>query len=154
MEQVLTVSRPNRRQREFLECRKKYIAFGGARGGGKSWFVRWKAVLLALFFDKSAILCLVLAATITGCMHGVNLMLVCFVPRRFRKQGKVATMTGVCNACSYVGSTASSYGIAAIASALGWQKTLISWGLVALCGLVLCILIARRWTKFTKETEE
>ena len=110
-------------------------------------------VLLALFFDKSAILCLVLAATITGCMHGVNLMLVCFVPRRFRKQGKVATMTGVCNACSYVGSTASSYGIAAIASALGWQKTLISWGLVALCGLVLCILIARRWTKFTKETE-
>ena len=110
-------------------------------------------MLLALFFETSALLCLVLAAMITGCMHGVNLMLVCFVPRRFRKQGKVATVTGLCNACSYVGSTASSYGIAAIASALGWQKTLISWGFVALCGFVLCILITRRWTKFTKETE-
>ena len=109
-------------------------------------------MLLALFFESSALLCLVLAATITGCMHGVNLMLVCFLPRRFRKQGKVATMTGVCNSFSYVGSTASSYGIAAIASALGWKNTLISWGFVALCGLVLCLLITRRWTKFTKET--
>ena len=47
-ETVITMARPNDRQREFLECRKKYIAFGGARGGGKSWAVRQKARLLAL----------------------------------------------------------------------------------------------------------
>ena len=47
-ERVLRIGRPNPRQREFLKCDGKYIAFGGARGGGKSWAVRTKAKLLAL----------------------------------------------------------------------------------------------------------
>ena len=47
-EKILTMDRPNPRQQEFLRCRKKYVAFGGARGGGKSWAVRTKAKLLAL----------------------------------------------------------------------------------------------------------
>ena len=47
-EKILTMDRPNPRQQEFLRCRKKYVAFGGARGGGKSWAVRAKAKLLAL----------------------------------------------------------------------------------------------------------
>ena len=34
-EKILTMDRPNPRQQEFLRCRKKYVAFGGARGGGK-----------------------------------------------------------------------------------------------------------------------
>lgn len=38
---------PSDRQRLFLEDKHRYIAFGGARGGGKSWAVRVKAVLLA-----------------------------------------------------------------------------------------------------------
>ncbi len=46
-EKVLYMGVPNPRQKEFLECEKKYIAFGGARGGGKSWAVRTKAKLLA-----------------------------------------------------------------------------------------------------------
>ena len=39
---------PTARQREFLRAREKYVAFGGARGGGKSHAVRTKAVLLCL----------------------------------------------------------------------------------------------------------
>lgn len=38
---------PSERQKEFLRARAKYVAFGGARGGGKSWSIRAKAVLLA-----------------------------------------------------------------------------------------------------------
>ncbi|MBQ3538037.1 MAG: phage terminase large subunit [Clostridia bacterium] len=38
---------PSDRQRLFLEDTHRYIAFGGARGGGKSWAVRVKAVLLS-----------------------------------------------------------------------------------------------------------
>lgn len=45
---TITIDPPNEKQRQFLTCRKKYIAFGGARGGGKSWAVRTKAKLLAL----------------------------------------------------------------------------------------------------------
>ena len=44
----LHIPRPNPRQAEFLSATEKYIAFGGARGGGKSWAVRTKAKLLAL----------------------------------------------------------------------------------------------------------
>ena len=44
----MALGTPNPRQREFLACEKKYVAFGGARGGGKSWAVRCKAKLLAL----------------------------------------------------------------------------------------------------------
>lgn len=41
------IDEPNERQKLFLKAKKKYIGFGGARGGGKSWSVRTKAVLLA-----------------------------------------------------------------------------------------------------------
>ena len=46
-QRILYMGKPNPRQKEFLKCHKKYIAFGGARGGGKSWAVRTKAKLLA-----------------------------------------------------------------------------------------------------------
>jgi PBSX family phage terminase large subunit len=39
--------RPNRKQLRFLQSKKRYVGFGGARGGGKSWVLRMKGVLLA-----------------------------------------------------------------------------------------------------------
>lgn len=36
------------KQRRFLSAQTRYVAYGGARGGGKSWAVRMKATLLAL----------------------------------------------------------------------------------------------------------
>lgn len=39
---------PNPKQKQFLLARQKYIAYGGARAGGKSWAVRIKALLGAL----------------------------------------------------------------------------------------------------------
>ena len=78
-------------------------------------------------------------------------MLICFVPRRFSTCGKAATMTGVCNACSYVGSTASSYGIALVAEKMGWQFTMFSWGAVALLGLGLCVWSMKKWNVFIQK---
>ncbi len=46
--QTVYLGTPGDTQRHFLEDRHRFIAFGGARGGGKSWAVRTKAVLLAL----------------------------------------------------------------------------------------------------------
>lgn len=42
---------PSPKQDAFLRERSRYVAYGGARGGGKSWAVRVKAALLALRFD-------------------------------------------------------------------------------------------------------
>ncbi len=39
---------PSEKQWRFLKAKKKYICFGGARGGGKSWAVRVKAFRLAM----------------------------------------------------------------------------------------------------------
>lgn len=37
----------NERQKLFFKARRRFIAYGGARGGGKTWAVRVKAMLLA-----------------------------------------------------------------------------------------------------------
>lgn len=107
-------------------------------------------ILLAVFYSSSPVFALVLAALITGCMHAVNSMLISFLPRRFERIGKAATVTGICNATVYVGSAASSYGIALTASAFGWLPTVLSWGGVALLGVVVCILASKKWKNYIK----
>ena len=44
--------KPNDRQREFFSCHSKYIAYGGARGGGKSWALRRKLILMCLRYPS------------------------------------------------------------------------------------------------------
>lgn len=45
---TIRIPKPNPKQRLFLRSRCKYTGFGGARGGGKSWVARVKALKLAL----------------------------------------------------------------------------------------------------------
>lgn len=40
----MTLGKPNPKQKAFFEAKEKYVAYGGARGGGKSWAVRMKAI--------------------------------------------------------------------------------------------------------------
>lgn len=107
--------------------------------------------VLSVFYKSSAALCLVTAALITGLLHAINSMLISFLPRRFVFCGKVSTVSGVANAFTYVGSTASSYGIAAIAENMGWQASLISWAIIGFLGFIVCAIAFSRWTKFIRE---
>lgn len=50
------IGTPNEKQEQALQDEHRHVAYGGARGGGKSWFVRIKAILLALFFSGIKIL--------------------------------------------------------------------------------------------------
>ena len=52
----LRIQQPNPKQALFLKAKTKHVAFGGARGGGKSWAVRVKAQLLALRYPGIRIL--------------------------------------------------------------------------------------------------
>ena len=43
---------PNPKQAEFFSSRTKHTCYGGSRGGGKSWAMRRKVVLLSLTYDN------------------------------------------------------------------------------------------------------
>lgn len=53
---TICLEKPQPKQILFLTDIHRYIAFGGARGGGKSWSVRTKAILLALRYPGIKIL--------------------------------------------------------------------------------------------------
>lgn len=55
---VIDISTMNSKQAQFFKSRKRFVAYGGARGGGKSWSVQHKSPLLALFYAGIKILLL------------------------------------------------------------------------------------------------
>ena len=52
----LMIPKPSEKQRLFLNDTHRYVGYGGARGGGKSWAVRVKAVLLCLRYPGIKVL--------------------------------------------------------------------------------------------------
>lgn len=61
MPDIIIPGRPNPRQQLFFDSRARYTAYGGARGGGKSWALRRKLVALALNYP--GIRCLLIRRT-------------------------------------------------------------------------------------------
>ena len=50
----LTLPRPTEKQKLFLEDRHRYLAFGGSRGGGKSFAVRMDAIIKSMKYQSRA----------------------------------------------------------------------------------------------------
>lgn len=50
--------KPSERQLEFMQAEEKFVAYGGARGGGKSWAVQATAIKLAFLYHGIKILIL------------------------------------------------------------------------------------------------
>ena len=90
-------------------------------------------------------------AILTGAMHGVNLMLICMLPAYFQKTGKVSTVSGVLNACTYIGSALSTYMIAFLVEKFGWQLNLQLWLGVTVAGTIVCFLLQKPWKKINEE---
>jgi len=59
----------------------------------------------------------------------------------------VSTASGVLNACTYVGSAASTYGIAVLSENMGWSFTLWIWLGIAVVAGVLCLAAMRPFRK-------
>ena len=110
------------------------------------------AGLLMLLFGTSPIASILLMAIITGCMHGVNLMLITRIPAHFRLYNKVSTISGILNAFTYVGSAASTYGFAVLSRRFGWRFTVGSWFAVAAAGTLVCAVAIMMWKKFLRRS--
>ena len=96
---------------------------------------------------KSAVFSVAFSALLTGCMHGVNLLLIQMLPPYFAKSGNVSTASGVLNTCTYIGSAASTYGIALLSEKAGWGATLSCWLGIAILGTTICLLCIVPWKK-------
>lgn len=107
----------------------------------------FSSLMIQIFTGTSAAMSVIFSAALTGCMHGVNLMLICMIPAYFKKSGNVSTISGVLNSCTYVGSAVSTYGIAYISDNLGWGATLLSWTAIAVLGTVVCLAVAYPMSK-------
>ena len=106
------------------------------------------AVLLYFLYDCNVILSVLLIASLTGCMHGINLILITWVPAYFARYGRIATFSGILNAFTYIGSALAMYGFGAISDKLSWQATIVSWLVIAGLGIALALSTIRRWTSF------
>ena len=53
---IVLEGNPQPKQEEFLMATTKYVGYGGSRGGGKSWSVRYKAVVMACEYSGIKIL--------------------------------------------------------------------------------------------------
>ena len=103
------------------------------------------ALVLTFVCKGGPIASIVCMALLTGCMHGVNLMLICMVPPFLQRNGNVSTVSGVLNSCTYVGSAISTYGIALLSEGAGWQVTALVWFAIAALGAVICAVCSRIW---------
>lgn len=107
------------------------------------------AAAMIPMFSTSVMFCALMMALITACMHGVNLMLISRLPVYFGKFGKVSTVSGLLNACTYVGAALSTYGFAVLSDRFGWGFTIASWAVVAAGGTAICALLIRKWKLFS-----
>ena len=105
------------------------------------------ASLITVFNKDNAFLSAILLALLNGSLHGVNLLLICILPRYFKKFGNVGFISGFLNACTYIGSAISTYGIAVVSDNFGWNTTLLIWIGAVFVGLVLCFSAVRPWKK-------
>ncbi len=77
---------PQKKQREFFLSKTKYTAYGGARGGGKSWALRRKLILLALEY------------------HGISILLLRRTYPELRDNHIRPMLAELCDLCSYTDS--------------------------------------------------
>ena len=105
------------------------------------------ALALMLVTGRSAAGSIACTALLTGCMHGVNLILICMLPHYFKKTGRVSFISGTLNACTYIGSAASTYLIPLLLGDGSWNTTVLLWAAAAALGTVICALCAPAWKK-------
>lgn len=120
-----------------MTCAAALFGLGGVSG-----------LLLALFPGAGTVPSVGLCALLTGCMHGVNLILIGVLPAYFQRFGRVSLFSGLLNAFTYVGSALSAYGYAAAADHAGWQAVIGSWPVTAVLGMAVCLLCVRPWRRF------
>lgn len=135
---------------------KNRIFNNEARGSGILFIIAivlCTPVVFLINVDNSFtnVLCVILIALVCALMHSCNFLLISCVPGRFARLGRSSTIGGICNACTYIGASVSTYGFALISEALGWSATILFWIGALGFGLAFSIVAFGRYSKFISE---
>ncbi len=117
------------------------------------FLISFVATIPLVFGGVPAIVTILAASIISACMHGINLMLISFIPKAFMKYGMVSTFSGILNAFTYVGAALSTYGFAAVADRFSWNAVIISWCAIALFATLICLFKIKGWRNFLANTD-
>lgn len=98
------------------------------------------AVLLYFYYETAPVLSVVLLTVLNACMHGINLMLISYLPAKLADREHLSTMAGLTNSFAYVGSAISTYVIPMAAESHGWSATLFIWVAAAIIGTAVCLI--------------
>lgn len=105
-------------------------------------------ILLVLFGEVNILLSVVLFASVTSCMLGINTILISVLPTYFAKYNKISTISGLTNSITYLGSSVCGYGLGSLAENFGWTTTIVLLSFTAVLGIIACIAAKPLWTKF------
>ena len=108
------------------------------------------ALVLLFANGKSMPLCAVTISMLSAVMHGANLALTAYVPKKMKRFGHVSTVSGVINSAGYLGAALSTYIIASIKETHGWNTTITVWAALAALGILLSAVAAIFWRRLTK----
>ena len=109
------------------------------------------AVPLYFFYDTAPTLSVALLVILNACTHGVNLMLISYLPAKLADKEHLSTMAGLTNSFAYVGSAVSTYLIPMAAESHGWDATIVIWAAAALLGWAVCIIGIPMYNKKLKK---
>ena len=105
---------------------------------------------LRLLHAHSFALSVLILAFAVASMHGVNLIMTSMTPKYLAGSGKISMISGLLNACTYIGSALSMYGVALIVNRFGWTVTESLWCGVALIGTLCAAACVPKWGKLRK----
>ncbi len=104
------------------------------------------ACSLYLLSSANAALSVLFSALLTGCMHGVNFLLIGIMPPLLAKKENVSAMSGFLNSGTYIGSAISAYLIPFITEqSASWSTSLFMWFIIAALGTVTCLSCIPAW---------
>lgn len=114
------------------------------------WIIALVSCIILVTNLNSIVLSIVSMSFLTACMHGINLLLIGNLPAKFVKYGKVSTISGILNSCTYIGSALSAYGIAVINDNFGWTITIILWIAIIVLGGLSCAVSIKKYKQLEK----
>lgn len=97
-------------------------------------------ILIRISGNLPVLVTVLLFAVITTAMEAVNVMFLSILPLRYASEGRTATMTGLFNFLTYIGSAVSAFSAGLIVDHFGWSLAIMTWILLAALGITACLL--------------